>query len=108
MDANERASASMLPADVFRAVQAHCMSKEGVVEEYPWEDVAWKVKGKMFCVTSKDSNKLTVKSTPEKQQALIQHPRISIAQYVGRYGWVMIEVSDESDCEMALELIDES
>jgi predicted DNA-binding protein (MmcQ/YjbR family) len=98
----------MTASEAFRAVQTHCMAKEGAVEDYPWEDVGWKVKGKLFCIGSKDHNVFTVKSTMEKQQALVQHPRISAAAYVGRYGWVAIEIMDEADCELALELIDES
>lgn len=92
----------------FEQVQTHCMSKEGVVEEYPWEHCGWKVKGKLFCIGTKDHNFITVKSTVDKQQALIQHPRISVASHVGRYGWVTFEIADEDDCELALELIDES
>lgn len=98
----------MPPAEVFQAVQSHCVSKDGAVEEYPWEDVGWKVKGKLFCIGSKDHNVFTVKSTIEKQQALIQHPHIRVAAYVGRYGWVTMDILDEADCELALELIDES
>jgi predicted DNA-binding protein (MmcQ/YjbR family) len=105
MSANER---ELAPAEVFLAVQSHCMAKEGAVEDYPWEDVGWKIKGKLFCIGSKDHNVFTVKSTTDKQQALIQHPRISVAAYVGRYGWVTVDIVDRADCELALELIDES
>jgi predicted DNA-binding protein (MmcQ/YjbR family) len=98
----------MSPKEAFAAIQSHCLSKDGAVEDYPWEDVGWKVKGKLYCIGSKDNNVFSVKSTVDKQQALIQHPHISVAAYVGRYGWVTIEIMDEADCELALELIDES
>lgn len=107
MDANER-ELGMLPAAVFAAVKTHCMAKEGAVEEYPWEHVGWKVKGKLFCIGTQDHNVITIKSTVDKQQALIQHPRISVSAYVGRYGWITFEIANEDDCEMAQELIDES
>ena len=84
------------------------MSKENAVEDYPWEHVGWKVKDKLFCIGTKDDNSITVKSTVDKQQALIQHPHISVAAYVGRYGWVSMDIQDEADLELALELIDES
>ena len=35
-------------AKVFARVQRHCLDKPEVVEEYPWDDVVWKVGGKMF------------------------------------------------------------
>ena len=50
----------------------------------------------------------SVKSTLEKQAALIQHPNIEVAAYVGRYGWVTVFLRDEETVELALDLIDES
>jgi predicted DNA-binding protein (MmcQ/YjbR family) len=96
------------PPEAFAAVQTYCLGKEGAVEEYPWEDVAWKVRGKMFACGSKDNSKFSVKSTLEKQSALVQHPHIEVAPYVGRYGWVMIDVVDQDTLELACELVDES
>jgi predicted DNA-binding protein (MmcQ/YjbR family) len=98
----------MTKSDAFKAIQAHCMSKDGATEDYPWEHVGWKFKEKLFCIGTKDDNTITVKSTVDKQQALIQHPHIRVAAYVGRYGWVTMDIENEDDCELALELIDES
>jgi len=96
------------PAEVFTRMREHCMAKEGTVEEYPWEHVAWKVGGKLFVIASHDSEVFTVKSMLEKQEALIQHPAICKASHVGRYGWVTITVNDETTLEIALDLADES
>ncbi|HSI72269.1 MAG TPA: MmcQ/YjbR family DNA-binding protein [Fimbriimonas sp.] len=84
------------------------MAKEHVTEEYPWGDTCWKVKGKMFACTGGDGRHVTVKSTLDKQQALVQHPNIEVAAYVGRYGWVRIEIVDDEVLELARDLIDES
>jgi predicted DNA-binding protein (MmcQ/YjbR family) len=84
------------------------MHKPDVTEEYPWGDIVWKVKGKMFAATGESGEGVTVKSTVEKQAALVQHPDISVAAYVGRYGWVRIELNSPETLELALELIDES
>jgi predicted DNA-binding protein (MmcQ/YjbR family) len=81
------------------------MAKEGVTEDHPWGDTVWKVKGKMFAT---GGTHCTIKSTPDKQSALIQHPAISVAPYVGRYGWVSIEVTDKETLALCLDLIDES
>ncbi len=99
----------MTPSEVFNAIRAHCMAKEGAVEDYPWEaHVGWKVGGKLFAIGGEDSPVLTVKSTLDKQAALIQHAAIEKAAYVGRYGWVTISVTDRETMELAEDLIDES
>src|SRR6185312_12848577 len=82
--------------------------KPGAVEEYPREEIIRKIGGKVFAITSKDSSRVTLKSTPAKQSALIQHPHIEVAPYVGRYGWVTIDMVDEETLQLALKLADES
>ncbi len=84
------------------------MTKDGAVEEYPWEHVGWKVGGKIFVIGGEGSNVVTLKSTPVKQAVLVQHPAICVAAYVGRYGWVKITIEDEETLDIALELVDES
>lgn len=99
----------MTTDEAFTTIRAHCMSKEGAVEDYPWEDhVGWKVGGKLFGIGGAGSNRLTLKSTMDKQAALIQHPNIEKAAYVGRFGWVTISVTDRETMELAEDLIDES
>lgn len=89
-------------------LRAHCMSKEGAIEDYPWGDVVWKVKGKLFAGTGQTGEAVTVKATLDKQAVLIQHPDIEVAKYVGKYGWVTVNLRSEETLELALELIDES
>jgi len=93
---------------VFQEIQAHCLTKDGCAEEYPWGDVAWKVKGKCFAIGGEGSNRFTIKSTLAKQEVLILHPQVSVASYVGRFGWVTIEVVDDDTMALAKDLIDES
>lgn len=102
------ANAAIEPAEVFAKMRGHCLAKEGAIEENPWEHVAWKVGGKLFVIASQDSNVFTVKSTLEQQEALVQHPAIQKAAYVGRYGWVTITAEDETTMDIALDLADES
>ncbi len=49
-----------------------------------------------------------MKSSLDKQAALIQHPNIGVAAYVGKYGWVTISLVDEDTLDLAIDLIDES
>src|SRR5688572_21540471 len=94
--------------NALEELRSHCMAKPGATEDYPWGDIVWKVGGKMFAGTGGDGEKLGVKSTLDKQAALIQHPDIEVAQYVGKHGWVTITVRSRETLDLALELIDES
>jgi predicted DNA-binding protein (MmcQ/YjbR family) len=94
---------------VFEAVKEKCEIKPNITFDHPWEDhTAWKLGGKIFCVGAEGSHKISVKSTHDKQTALIQHPAITVADYVGRYGWVSIDIDSEDTLAIALDLIDES
>ena len=102
------AASGLTPRAIFSRIRSYCLAKEGAVEEYPWGDTVWKVKGKLFAGGHQDHAQFTVKATPADQTLLIQHPAISVAQYVGRFGWVTIHVTDEPTLHLAMELIDDS
>ena len=63
---------------------------------------------KIFAVSSDGSNRVTVKSSPDEQSRLIEHPAIEVASYVGRFGWVTITIKSKPTLQLALGLIDES
>jgi len=94
--------------DVYARIRKHCLAKDGAVEEYPWGDVVWKVRGKIFAGSSDGNNRVSVKSTLQEQSRLIEHPAIEIAKYVGRFGWVTITIKSKKTLDLALELIDDS
>ena len=85
------------------------MALAGAVEDYPWEGhVGWKVKGKLFAIGGEDSNQVTVKSSLDKQAALVELDGIEKAAYVGRFGWVTVTIADDTTLDLAKALIDES
>ncbi len=94
----------------FARVKEHCLSKPGAYEDHPWGDTVFKVqpKGKIFCTAGTQSPVISVKSTLERQAALIQDPNIEVAAYVGRYGWVTVHIPDDEMLMLALDLIDRS
>ena len=94
--------------DVYARIRKHCLAKDGAAEEYPWGDVVWKVRKKIFAGSSDGSNRVTVKATLEEQARLIEHPEIEVAKYVGRFGWVSITIKSKKTLQLALELIDAS
>jgi predicted DNA-binding protein (MmcQ/YjbR family) len=100
----------MDPIVAIDKVKAYCLAKPGAFEDHPWGDTVFKVgtKGKIFCSCGTQTPVITVKSTIDKQAALLQHPNIEIAAYVGRHGWVTVHLRDQDTYDMGLELIDES
>ena len=86
-------------------VREHCLAKPGAVEEEPWGHPVFKVGGRIFVGMGEAA--ISVKSTPDRQSVLIHDPAISVAKYSGRFGWVSIELADDT-VHMAFSLIDDS
>ena len=66
-------------------------------EDSPWGHPVFKVgDNKMFAGMSNgdDPVSLTVKLTPEEREIALHFPYVGVARYVGRYGWVTVQVSD--------------
>ena len=58
-------------------------------EEHP----TFRVRNKIFVITGYTADSMTVKATKDDQEALVAtHPRLSVAAYVGRYGWVSMDL----------------
>jgi len=51
---------------------------------------------------------LTVKLTAEEREIAMLLPFVSIARYVGRYGWITAEITDDESLDAALEWLRES
>ena len=80
-------------------------------EDEPWGHPVFKVgQNRMFAAMSVagDLVRLTVKLTPEEREIAELLPYVRKASYVGRYGWVTAEVSDDETLEAALEWVRES
>lgn len=92
-------------ADYLPLLREKLLSLPEGYEDHPWDEVVFKVGGKIYAGAG--SSSLMVKTTVENQQAMILDPAITVAPYIGKHGWVMIELSDDT-IEMALELGRES
>ena len=79
-------------------------------EDEPWGHPVFKVAdNRMFAALSSEAPvSLTVKLTREEREIALLLPYVGVARYVGRYGWVTAEVTDEESCEAALEWLRES
>jgi predicted DNA-binding protein (MmcQ/YjbR family) len=80
-------------------------------EDSPWGHPVFKVgDNKMFAAMSSSDDRvaLTMKLTAEEREIALHFPYVSVARYVGRYGWVTAVVSDDESLETALEWLRES
>jgi predicted DNA-binding protein (MmcQ/YjbR family) len=80
-------------------------------EDEPWGHPVFKVAdNRMFASMAEDGPavRVTVKLTAEEREIAQLLPFVSRARYVGRYGWVTAEVTDEESLDAALEWLRES
>jgi predicted DNA-binding protein (MmcQ/YjbR family) len=87
------------------------LSLPGSYEDEPWGHPVFKVgDNKMFGSMSVDGDvaRLTMKLTAEEREVAELLPFVRKAKYVGRYGWVTAEVTDEESLTAALEWLRES
>ncbi len=97
--------------DAEARIRELALSLPETYEDEPWGHPVFKVgDNKMFASMSAagDSVLLTVKLTAEEREIAHLLPYVSRARYVGRYGWITAEVTDEESLEAALEWLRES
>ncbi|HWI61123.1 MAG TPA: MmcQ/YjbR family DNA-binding protein [Symbiobacteriaceae bacterium] len=100
----------MAESPFWDELYAYCRSFDGAVEEHPWDHVDFRVKGKTFVFTSGDRPVVTItaKPFPENRDMFLQLPGVSVAAYVGRFGWLTVQIQDQAGFEMAKDMIAES
>lgn len=95
---------------LWEELRSYCLAFEGAVEEFPWSDVVFKVKGKVFVFTAGDRPTITLSAKPlaENRDMFLQLPGVKVAAYVGRFGWLSMTITDPSSLEIAKDMIAES
>jgi predicted DNA-binding protein (MmcQ/YjbR family) len=99
------------PEDLAERVRELALSFPEAYEDEPWGHPVFKVaENRMFASMSVDDDcvSLTVKLTAEEREIAFLLPFVHRARYVGRYGWITAEVTDEDSLECALEWLRES
>lgn len=97
--------------DASETIRALALSLPETYEDEPWGHPVFKVgDNRMFASIWEENGHvmLTVKLTAEEREIAHLLPFVSRARYVGRYGWVTAEVSDEESLDAALEWLRES
>jgi predicted DNA-binding protein (MmcQ/YjbR family) len=92
------------------AIRRLALSLPETYEDAPWGFPVFKVAAnRMFAWLSEgDPVELTVKLTREEREIAELLPYVRRASYVGRYGWVTAQITDDESLEAALEWLRES
>jgi predicted DNA-binding protein (MmcQ/YjbR family) len=102
---------SMSAADYAQHIRELVLSLPKTYEDEPWGHPVFKVgTNRMFASMSHDERavRLTVKLTPEEREIAQLLPYVRKAAYVGRYGWVTAEITDDESLAAGLEWLRES
>jgi predicted DNA-binding protein (MmcQ/YjbR family) len=92
-------------------IRAVALSLPKTYEDEPWGHPVFKVgDNRMFVSMSVGEHAVhvTVKLTPEEREIARLLPFVRRAAYVGRYGWVTADVTDDESLEAAVEWVRES
>ena len=90
----------------------YCMSKPGVTEEFPFDEVTlvFKVAGKVFVLTNLDGDwSLNLKCDPERAIELREeYPAIQPGYHMNKVHWNTVMMDGSLSQKLILELIDHS
>lgn len=93
--------------DGLEAVRSVALAIPGAWEDHPWGEapVFKNARGKIFVFCGLDRTagfSATVKLPPGEGEEALALPFVSVARYVGRYGWVTVRVSNPFELEVLL------
>jgi predicted DNA-binding protein (MmcQ/YjbR family) len=99
-------------AGAAERIRALALSFPETYEDHPWGDFpVFKVaNNKVFAWMWEDDAgvRLTVKLTKDEREIAHLLPFVTVARYVGRYGWITASVTDDESLDAALEWLRES
>lgn len=100
----------MQPDRIADRIRELALSFPETYEDEPWGHPVFKVAdNRMFAAISNEPPvRLTVKLTAEEREIAMLLPFVGIARYVGRYGWITAQITDEESLEAGLEWLRES
>lgn len=94
------------------SIREYCLSKKGVTESFPFDDVSlvMKVMGKMFALIDLESaNYIALKCNPERAVELREHYNsIDGAYHFNKKYWNSVRFDSDADDKLIKELVDHS
>jgi predicted DNA-binding protein (MmcQ/YjbR family) len=101
-----------LTAMNIEELREYCISKPGVTEEFPFDEVTlvFKVMGKMFALTNLEGDwNLALKCDPQRAIELREeHPAIQPGYHMSKVHWNTVIMDGSLSQKLILELIDHS
>ena len=100
-----------MSADFVETFHRFALTFEGAYEDHPFGDdstVFKNDKGKIFTWCHVDGEMpldITMKLTPDEAEEALMFPFVSVARYLGRYGWVSTAVSTPEELEIAMDWV---
>lgn len=83
-----------MPAKHLARLRRICLALPEAHEVETWGEATFRVGEKMFAVAASDGSSFSCKATKEDQAELVAaNPHISVAHYVGRFGWVSVKLA---------------
>jgi hypothetical protein len=79
----------------FKQLQRLCLSLPEVEERETWGDATFRVRGKIFAISSPDGDTASIKASLDDQSGLIEMDpeTFAVAAYTGKYGWVRVRLA---------------
>lgn len=78
----------------FKQLRAACLALPEVEERETWGDATFRVRNKIFAISSPDGDTASIKASLDDQSGLVEmdSDTFSVAAYTGRYGWVRVQL----------------
>jgi predicted DNA-binding protein (MmcQ/YjbR family) len=97
------------PHGLYAIVHAYCARKPFAVEMRLRRETLFKVHGRVFAfMDSPRSPAVTVRVSRTARGALLRHPAVERARWIGWFGWVTVSMVDRESLDLAVALIDRS
>jgi hypothetical protein len=79
----------------FKQLQRLCLSLPEVEERETWGDATFRVRGKIFVISSPEGKSASIKASLDDQSGLIamDPETFAVAAYTGKYGWVRMRLA---------------
>ena len=86
----------------MQALRRYALSLPEAEERETWGEATFRVRDRIFLMASPDGKGASVKASLEAQEALVRSEpaTFSVASYVGRYGWIAVDLGRVDPDEM--------
>jgi hypothetical protein len=79
----------------YKQLQKMCLALPEVEERETWGDTTFRVRDKIFVISSPDGDSASIKASLDDQSGLVaMDPKtFAVAAYTGKYGWVRVRLA---------------